>query len=111
MEDETARQLRRYRNGVWKTTDAIFPSQQSDRVSKTSVRRLVKKAATAAGVRPYVAGAGRGDPTDVSPHTFRHPIAFRMIRRDDKRLEDVMLRLRHSLIQTTDQIYGHLRRR
>lgn len=54
-------------------------------MSKTSVRRLVKKAATAAGVRPYVAGAGRGDPIDVSPHPFRHSIAFRLIRREDKR--------------------------
>lgn len=80
-------------------------------MSKTSVRRLVKKAAEAAGVRPYVASAGRGDPSDVSPHTFRHSIAFRMICREDKRLEDVMLRLRHSSLQTTDQIYGHLRRR
>ena len=111
LEDETARQLRRYRNGAWKTTDAVFPSRQSDRMSKTSVRRLVKKAAEVANIRPYVAGAGRGDPSDVSPHTFRHSIAFRMIRREDKRLEDVMLRLRHSSIQTTDQIYGHLRRR
>lgn len=92
-------------------TEAIFPSRQSDRVSKTSVRRLVKKAAEEAGIRPYVAGSGRGEPEDVSPHTFRHSIAFRMIRREDKRLEDVMLRLRHSSIQTTDQIYGHLWRR
>jgi integrase/recombinase XerC len=111
LEDETARQLRRYRNGVWKTTDAVFPSRQSDRISTTSVRRMVKKAAEAAAVRPYVAGAGRGDPSDVSPHTFRHSIAFRLIRRENKRFEDVMLRLRHSSIQTTDQIYGHLRRR
>ena len=111
LEDETARQLRRYRNSAWKTTDAVFPSRQSDRMSQTSVRRLVKKAAEVVNVRPYVAGAGRGDSSDVSPHTFRHSIAFRMIRREDKRLEDVMLRLRHSSIQTTDQIYGHLRRR
>ncbi|WP_336365189.1 tyrosine-type recombinase/integrase [Halalkalicoccus salilacus] len=111
LENETARQFRRYRNGAWKTTAAVFPSRQSDRVSKTSVRRLVKKAAEVADVRPFVAGAGRGEPSDVSPHTFRHSIAFRMIRREDKRLEDVMLRLRHSSIQTTDQIYGHLRRR
>ena len=77
-----------------------------------SVRRVVTKAAEAAEVRPRVAGrSGRGEPSDVSPHTFRHLIAFRMIRREDKRLEDVMLRLRHSSIQTTDQIYGHLRRR
>lgn len=80
-------------------------------MSKTTVRQLVKKAAEAAGVRPYVAGAGRGDSSDVSPHTFRHSITFRMIRQEDKRLEDVMLRLRHPSLQTTDQIYGHLRRR
>lgn len=80
-------------------------------MSKTSVRRMVKKAAEVADVRPYVAGAGRGDSSDVPPHTFRHSIAFRMIRRENKRLEEVMLRLRHSSIQTTDQIYGHLRRR
>ena len=108
---ETVRQLHRYRNSAWKTTDAVFPSRQSNRMSKTSVRRMVKKVAEVANVRPYVAGAGRGDPSDVSPHTFRHSIAFRLIRREDKRLEDVMLRLRHSSIQTTDQIYGHLRRR
>lgn len=45
LKDETARQLRRYPNGAWKTTDAVFPSWQSDRMSKTSVWRLVKKAA------------------------------------------------------------------
>jgi integrase/recombinase XerC len=100
FEDETARQLRRYRNNAWKTTSAVFPSRQSDRMSKTAVRRMVKRAAEAADIRPYVAGAGRGDPTEVSPHTFRHSIAFRMIRRENKRLEDVMLRLRHSSIQT-----------
>lgn len=71
----------------------------------------MKKAAEAAEVRPYVAGEGKGESGDVSPHTFRHSIAFRMIRREDKRLEDVMLRLRHSSLQTTDQVYGHLRRR
>jgi integrase/recombinase XerC len=111
LDRETARQLHRYRNRVWKKTVAMFPSRQSERMSRTSVRRMVKKAAQIGGVRPYVAGAGRGEPSDVSPHTFRHSIAFRMIRREDKRLEDVMLRLRHSSIQTTDQVYGHLRRR
>ena len=108
---ETARQRRRYRSSAWKTTEAVFPSRQSDRMSETSVRRLVKKATQEAEVRPYVTGEGKGEPEDTSPHTFRHSIAFRLIRREDKRLEDVMLRLRHSSIQTTDQIYGHLRRR
>lgn len=111
LDPEMARQLRRYRNRAWKTSDAVFPSRQSDRMSPVSVRRVVTRAAEAAGVTPYVAGGGSAEPSDVSPHTFRHSIAFRMIRREDKRLEDVMLRLRHSSIQTTDQIYGHLRRR
>ena len=74
-------------------------------MSKTSVRRMVKRAAEVADVRPFVAGAGRGEPSDVSPHTFRHSIAFQMIRREEKRLEDVMLRLRHSSSQMTDLIY------
>ncbi len=36
-----------------------------------------------------------------------------MIRRENKRLEDVMLRLRlrHANLQTTDEVYGHFRRR
>lgn len=34
---------------------------------------------------------------------------FQMIRWEDNCLENLMLRLRHSSIQTPDQIYGHLR--
>lgn len=76
--------------------------------SAMSVRRVVKKAAQKATVRPYVAGSGRREPFE-DPHlpTFDR---FWMIRREDKHLEDIMLRLRHSSIQTTDQVYGHLRR-
>ncbi len=58
----------------------------------------------------YVAGAGRGDPREVSPHTFRHSIALRMIRRENKRLEDVMLHLRHANLQPIDEVSGHFRR-
>lgn len=36
---ETARQLRRYQNRVWKETPAMCPSRQSNRMSKTSARR------------------------------------------------------------------------
>lgn len=43
--------------------------------------------------------------------TFRHSITFRMTCCENKCLKDVILRLRHSSIQTTDQVYGHLRRR
>jgi integrase len=76
-----------------------------------SVRNVVTRAAATAGVRPYRIEGGRGEPNEVSPHTFRHSIAFRLIRREDKRLEDVMLRLRHASLQTTDGVYGHFRRR
>jgi integrase len=75
-----------------------------------SVRNVVTRAAEEAGVRPYRIEGGRGDACEVSPHTFRHSIAFRMIRRENKRLEDVMLRLRHANLQTTDEVYGHFRR-
>ena len=53
---ETARQLRRYRNRVWKETPAMFPSRQSERMSKTSVRRMVKKAAQNRGCAPVRSG-------------------------------------------------------
>lgn len=108
---ETRRQLRRYRNRVWKESEALFPSRQSARMTDRSVRSAVTRAAVEASVRPYRIEGGRGEPHEVSPHTFRHSIAFRMIRREDKRLEDVMLRLRHSNLQTTDEVYGHFRRR
>lgn len=111
LDDETRRQLRRYRNRVWKESDALFPSRQSDRMTDRSVRNVVTKAAELANVRLYRIDGGRGDSSEVSPHTFRHSIAFRMIRREDKRLEDVRLRLRHANLQTTDEVYGHFRRR
>jgi integrase len=78
-------------NRVWKETDALFPSRQSDRMTDRSVRNVVTKAAELASVRPYRIEGGRGEPSEVSPHTFRHSITFRMIRRENKRLEDVNL--------------------
>lgn len=37
LSEETARQLKRYRSSAWKTTEAVFPSRQSNRLSKTAV--------------------------------------------------------------------------
>jgi integrase/recombinase XerD len=71
----------------------------------------VARAAEEVGVHPYRIEGGRGDAHEISPHAFRHSIAFRMIRRENKRLEDVVLRLRHANLQTTDEVYGHFRRR
>ncbi|WP_226043522.1 tyrosine-type recombinase/integrase [Natrinema sp. DC36] len=111
LDDETSRQLRRYKNRRWKETEAVFPSRQSDRMTTRSVRNTIKRIADVADVEPQLIEGGTGDASDVSPHTFRHSIAFRMIRREGKRLEDVQLRLRHKNLRTTDEIYGHLRRR
>lgn len=111
LSDETRRQLRRYRNRVWKESTALFPSREADRMTERSVRNVITRVAEEAGICPHRIEGGRGEPSEISPHTFRHSIAFRMIRREDKRLEDVMLRLRHANLQTTDEVYGHFRRR
>lgn len=104
----SSRALRRYLSRRWKETTALFPSRSSDRLSTRSVQRLVEKLAIAADVEPQLAGGGSGDPSDVSPHTLRHSVAYRIIQVEGGRLEDVQLRLRHQNRQTTDQIYSHL---
>jgi integrase len=105
---DTIRLLRRYLRDRWKDTDALFPTRSSDRLTTRSLQRLVEKLATEADVRPQVAGGGIGEPDDVTPHTLRHSVAYRIIQVDGGRLEDVQLRLRHANRQTTDQIYSHL---
>jgi Phage integrase family. len=67
----------------------------------------VKRAAAAADVRPY-SFSGRGEPDDVTAHTLRHSVAWRMLRvEDDNTLYDVRNRLRHSSILTTEREYDH----
>ena len=104
---DTVRLLRRYLPDRWKDTDALFPTRSSDRLTTRSLQRLVEKLAAEVDVHPQVAG-GVGDPDDVTPHTLRHSVAYRIIQGDGGRLEDVQLRLRHANRQTTDQIYSHL---
>jgi integrase len=108
LERDTVRTLRRYRRDRWKETTALFPTRSSSRITTRSLRRLIAKLAGAAGVRPQLAGGGVGEPDDVTPHTLRHSVAYRIIQVDGGRLEDVQLRLRHANRQTTDQIYSHL---
>jgi integrase len=105
---DTVRLLRRYLRDRWKDTDALFPTRSSDRLTTRSLQRLVEKLATEADVRPQVDGGGVGEPDDVTPHTLRHSVAYRIIQVEGGRLEDVQLRLRHANRQTTDQIYSHL---
>lgn len=108
LKPETVRLLRRYLRDRWKDTTALFPTRSSDRITTRSLQRLIEKLAVEANVRPLLAGGGIGEPTDVTPHTLRHSVAYRIIQIDGGRLEDVQLRLRHANRQTTDQIYSHL---
>ena len=108
---DSSRILRRYLRDRWKDSNALFPSRESDRMTGRSIARVVRRAAVLADVEPQVVGGGRGEPTDVTPHTLRHSVAYRIIRREGGRLEDVQLRLRHASLQTTDRVYSHLRPR
>jgi integrase len=62
-------------------------------------------------VRLLVVDGGRGEPAETTPHTLRHSVAYRVIREEGGRLEDVQLRLRHQNLETTDRVYPHLRTR
>jgi integrase len=105
---DSTRVLRRWLRDRWKDTRAVFPSREADRMSTRSLRRAVKRVAEAAGVEPELATGGTGAPSDVTPHTLRHSVAYRIVREEGGRLEDVQLRLRHRNLQTTDQVYAHL---
>lgn len=110
LADETVRTLRMYLAGRWKDSTALWPSRQSDRMSAESVRNVVRDAAVAADVRPMTV-AGRGDSEDVTPHTLRHSVAYRMLNvEDDNTFYDVRNRLRHASIQTTERVYDHIDR-
>jgi len=81
--------LHGYVNNRWKDSDALFTSRSLDRISTRSVRNLVDKLAQEAEIRPYTDSGGRGDPEDVSPHSLRHSVAYRMISRENKRFDAV----------------------
>lgn len=103
----TVRTLRAYLNTRDDAHDALFPSQKSPRMTGKAINEVVKKCARRAEVRPYVHG-GRGDPDDVSAHTLRHSVAWRMLRvEENNTLYDVRNRLRHATILTTERAYDH----
>lgn len=114
-EDEATRdtipRLRSYLNNRWKDSPALFPSRQSERMTTESVRQTVAAVAEAADVRPHLIDGTRGEPGDVTPHTLRHSVAYRMLHlEDDYTLYDVRNRLRHATIQTTEKEYDHFDR-
>jgi integrase len=79
LKRETTRILRRYLRDRWKDTDALFPTRSSDRLTTRSLQRLIERLAIAADVEPQQADGGTGDPNDVTPHTLRHSVAYRII--------------------------------
>ncbi|KAB1193466.1 tyrosine-type recombinase/integrase [Haloferax sp. MBLA0076] len=104
---ETLRTLRTYLNSRWKDSDYLFPSRQSERMTTETARNIIEDAALEADIRPY-RGVGRGEPKDVTPHTLRHSVAYRLLAREDEGIYKVKSRLRHSSVTTTESIYTHL---
>lgn len=103
----TVRTLRQYLNLRNGNSPALFPSQKSDRMTGKAVNDVVKRLADRADVRPFTY-TGRGSPGDVTAHTLRHSVAWRMLRAEEgNTLYDVRNRLRHATILTTERKYDH----
>jgi integrase len=106
----TVRTLRAWTNQRDDASDALFPSQKSDRMTGKAINDVVQRLANRAEIEPYQY-AGRGTPGNVSAHTLRHSVAWRMLRADDgNTLYDVRNRLRHATILTTERKYDHFDR-
>jgi integrase/recombinase XerC/integrase/recombinase XerD len=92
----------------WKDADGLFPSREGDFMTTRSFENVVHRIADDAGVEPFLEDRSRGDPDDVSPHTFRHSLVYRMLRANDGyTFYDVRSRLRHRSIKTTEDEYDH----
>jgi integrase/recombinase XerC/integrase/recombinase XerD len=111
LDGDTTRTLNAYLNSRWKETTALFPSRKADRISEQGIRYMLHDVAEAAGVQPWKIDGTRGDASDVTPHSLRHSVAYRMLHDEDgNTLYDVRNRLRHRSIQTTERVYDHFRR-
>ena len=73
---DTVRTIQMFRKSVWKDSDYLFPSRQAETMTEQAVRNVIQNAAEDADVTPYIGHAGRGDPSDVTPHTLRHSLAY-----------------------------------
>ena len=110
LADDTIRTLRMYLSSRWKDSPALFPSRQAPRMTTESARNVITSAAVDGDIRPYTV-TGRGDPEQVTPHTLRHSVAYRMLNHEEgNTLYDVRNRLRHATIQTTERTYDHIDR-
>lgn len=103
----TVRVIRAYLNLRNDNTPALFPSRKSSRMTGKGINDVVKRCASRAEIKPH-GYHGRGEPADVSAHTLRHSVAWRMLRAEQgNTLYDVRNRLRHATIKTTEQNYDH----
>ena len=103
----TVRTLRAYLGNRDDDSSALFPSQKSDRMSGKAINDVVKRLADRSDVHPYTY-SGRGTADDVTAHTLRHSVAWRMLRAEEgNTLYDVRNRLRHATILTTERKYDH----
>lgn len=113
LESETVRTLRSYLQNRRHDVEPLFTTRSGNRVSSQAVRDLVAAVAFEADVSPekFLEGEGyiTGGPQDVTPHTFRHSVAYRMIKLEDEPLIKVANRLRHASVSTTEKIYYHFR--
>lgn len=108
---DTTRTLQSYLSTRWRDSEALFPSRKSDRISTQGVRYLLHDMSEIAAVEPWNVDGSRGDYEDVTPHTLRHSLAFRMLHEEEgTTLYDVRNRLRHRTIQTTERVCDHFRR-
>jgi integrase/recombinase XerC/integrase/recombinase XerD len=101
--------IRDYLRERWKDTESLFPTRSSDRITTRSIEHVIEKLAVEAEIRPYTTD-GRGQPEDVTPHTLRHSVAYRMVEREGESLDAVQRRLRHATILTTQREYSHFDR-
>jgi len=109
LSPEDVESVNDYLNSRWKDTDALFPARSSPRMSERAAQNVVKKLSVEADIRPHHHG-GRGEAEDVSPHSLRHSVAYRMIERENESLDAVQRRLRHATILTTQREYSHFDR-
>lgn len=106
----TVRTLRAWTNERDASSSALFPSQKSERMTGKAINDVIKRLADRADIEPYQTG-GRGDADDVTAHTLRHSVGWRMLRVEDGRtLYDVRNRLRHASLTTTERRYDHFDR-
>lgn len=102
----TVRLLKSYRTNRDLETGVLFPSREQDRLTPKAVRDVVSKAAELATIHPYTP-AERGDADEVSPQTLRHSMAWRHLNIEERSMDALRERLRHTARSTTRSLYAH----